>query len=1190
MADNILGFIATIDTTNLRAGLSQVKEAIGQAKQQFETSTSSLEKWQKSSEGVGAKLEQLNTVLKAQQKSVEAYENEIKRVSEKEGDHSKQLELLEKKLQTAKNAVERTKASIETYSKSFDTLKKKEQEENSQNSKLNKALEEQKNKLKELENQYKSAVLQNGKYSKEAKTIATEVKKATKELKAQEKQVESLEKDFKKLTNTSEKYAKAGKTILKSVAALGAAFMGAVAGLTSAAESTEEFRQNQIRLAESFSKVGLSAETLNKQYEKLYKILGDDSQTTEALTYLSQFVETEQELNDWTNVLTGTFAKFGKSMPTQELAKNINQAIQTAEVSGQLADAIKQTGGDVETFKNMLSLMNDEEEREQFILMELSSTFGELGTAYEKNNEKIIASNEANLKYQKSLAKIGELGASVKTSLVNLKAQALEKLYPLIEKTVNFVTNHFTAVASIVGTITAIGGALLTVTASIKAYNTIVKVAKALQTAWNTALASNPIGLIITAIAGLTAGIVLLIKNWDKVKEVALSCWQAIKEAWGSAKDFFTNIGDGIVSIFTSAWETIKEAWSSVGDFFRNIGDNIKGFFENAWNGIKRIWEAPGEFFAEVGNKIIEAFKNIPKRFLELGKEIATNLKDGIVDTWNSLKGGVENILYGTTRTDLVVEDTGARAEEVLEQAKKDYEKKIKELSDKYGLTEGVVLSFATSKDQTWEELEASLQELSNKSQKTSEQIQEQTETTSSFIKSVYNSLASEVTALANTTFDDLEKYDEAHQERALTSEENFVREMLSKLKARYEEEKNLAKNSDEQNELKKKYASQLETITSYYNSWEAKSGQTNEEIKKDISDLQSEFTLSLSKVDTAIDKNTQSWQDKFKSTMSSVSNTVSKYTSKITSYISQITSLLNDMWQQQIDNIDNDWEAYEDEYEKKKEQAETENEEELERIEKQYEAQLELLETQRDAELDENAKAYQEGLIDDKQYFANKYKIMAKYNDKEEKAALEKDATVSDSGRQLTDYLKQLEDEKLAKEQEMLKAKNEAARKQFEAQKANDIANVWIQSAVAILKAFADLGPIGGAIEMAIILALAGAQTAMIASKQFTPYTELAEGGIVDKPTHALIGEDGKEAVMPLKNNTEWISELAEKLNELQAKDFTIDNLRQRQQVINNYETSNNYNYEQNITSPKSLTRSEIYKDSKQLLSLKKY
>jgi phage-related protein len=44
-------------------------------------------------------------------------------------------------------------------------------------------------------------------------------------------------------------------------------------------------------------------------------------------------------------------------------------------------------------------------------------------------------------------------------------------------------------------------------------------------------------------------------------------------------------------------------------------------------------------------------------------------------------------------------------------------------------------------------------------------------------------------------------------------------------------------------------------------------------------------------------------------------------------------------------------------------------------------------------------------------------------------------------------------------------------------------------------------------------------------------PY--LAKGGIIDSPTLAMVGEAGKEAVMPLENNTGWIDLLADKLTQ---------------------------------------------------------
>lgn len=39
----------------------------------------------------------------------------------------------------------------------------------------------------------------------------------------------------------------------------------------------------------------------------------------------------------------------------------------------------------------------------------------------------------------------------------------------------------------------------------------------------------------------------------------------------------------------------------------------------------------------------------------------------------------------------------------------------------------------------------------------------------------------------------------------------------------------------------------------------------------------------------------------------------------------------------------------------------------------------------------------------------------------------------------------------------------------------------------------------------------------------------KLARGGIIDQPTIAMVGEAGREAVVPLENNTEWVGKMAE-------------------------------------------------------------
>lgn len=48
-----------------------------------------------------------------------------------------------------------------------------------------------------------------------------------------------------------------------------------------------------------------------------------------------------------------------------------------------------------------------------------------------------------------------------------------------------------------------------------------------------------------------------------------------------------------------------------------------------------------------------------------------------------------------------------------------------------------------------------------------------------------------------------------------------------------------------------------------------------------------------------------------------------------------------------------------------------------------------------------------------------------------------------------------------------------------------------------------------------------------------------LAKGGIVDSPTIAEIGEDGREAVIPLEKNTGWMRELARQITDYQANNM---------------------------------------------------
>lgn len=83
---------------------------------------------------------------------------------------------------------------------------------------------------------------------------------------------------------------------------------------------------------------------------------------------------------------------------------------------------------------------------------------------------------------------------------------------------------------------------------------------------------------------------------------------------------------------------------------------------------------------------------------------------------------------------------------------------------------------------------------------------------------------------------------------------------------------------------------------------------------------------------------------------------------------------------------------------------------------------------------------------------------------------------------------------------------------------------NGVLSTAVGIINGF--IGAINGAI--GVINAIPGVSISKL-DKLDVP--QFAKGGIVDSATLAVVGEAGKEAVVPLENNTEWIDELAKKI-----------------------------------------------------------
>lgn len=86
------------------------------------------------------------------------------------------------------------------------------------------------------------------------------------------------------------------------------------------------------------------------------------------------------------------------------------------------------------------------------------------------------------------------------------------------------------------------------------------KAATVAQTLLNVALKNNPIGWVVTAIAALTAGLVVAYKKCDWFR-------QMVDKAWGSVREFGVQIADHVVAVFKRLCEWIGQAWGFLKSF-----------------------------------------------------------------------------------------------------------------------------------------------------------------------------------------------------------------------------------------------------------------------------------------------------------------------------------------------------------------------------------------------------------------------------------------------------------------------------------------------------------------------------------------------------------------------------------------------------------------------------------------------
>ena len=434
-------------------------------------------------------------------------------------------------------------------------------------------------------------------------------------------------------------FGSAVKNIGKVGAALaGVSFAGITAGFIGMAEATEEYRRAMGKLNTAYQSVGFSSDVAQQAYSGFYSILGDTDTATEASQLLSQLARSQEDVSKWTKIAAGVSGKFGDSLPINSLVESANESLRTGKITGVLADALNWAGKVSEDQMNAkLAATNDTAKRAQIIMDTLADTYYGAADAFYANNKALIQARQNEVAMQKVTGALGEASVIAKGKLWELlgvasdgsvstgsvlewvmqkveafKAkietidvskyapmitEAVQKVQtgieiawkiisPILEQVVKHADVLIPAVLGVVTTISGVSivadvaGKVMTFVGTIKSVITTVKAAGGIMS-W---VASGPIGLIIAGIAAAVVVVVLLIKNFDKVKAVAQTVFGGIKTFITTLVDAFKSLGRQIKDAFWGAFNWVKQKIQPIIDWISDKISKIRSGFEKIGN------------------------------------------------------------------------------------------------------------------------------------------------------------------------------------------------------------------------------------------------------------------------------------------------------------------------------------------------------------------------------------------------------------------------------------------------------------------------------------------------------------------------------------------------------------------------------------------------------------------------------
>lgn len=664
-----------VDISELKKGITQANQQIRLANAEFKAASSGMEDWAGSTDGLSAKISQLEKVLDQENKKLEKLKEMHRLTAEEEGEHSKGAQELLIKINNQQAAINKTVAELGKYRNKLEDVRTQaarlsDSTEEVKNSyeKLEDSISGQEDDLEKLKKAYANVVLEQGKGSKEAKSLAKEIKslssetvKNKTEMKKAEQAADQLDKTLEDLDSQTQETGE-GFTVLRGAvatfvgnlaSAAASSIKDGITNLAGLAESTREYRGEMAKLDSAAQSNGYAIEYAQQKYKDLYGVLGDETAANTTVSNFMAMGTSTQNLDSLLNSSIGIWAKYGDSIPLDGLAESVNETTRVGQVTGTLADALNWAGVNEDKFNEQLAACSSEQERQQLVVDTLNGLYGDLSGSYQEANKSVIDANKANADYQDTLAKLGEKVEPVTTSVREGFNKVLEKVLelvnkgdvtqftdtidkgfsvltdkvlPKVEEGFQWILDNKEKIISGVAGIAAgfaafkISSAIISAVSTFQTLFSVVKTGTGVMKAFNLVVGINPVVLIVAGITALITVIVTLWNTSESFRNFWTGVWKNIQSAAGEAVD-------ALARFFT---ETIPEAWGSFTSWLSDFGSGILEFFSQLPGKI-------GKFLRELIADVISWKDEMISNAVDAGE----NFLDSIVSFFRQLPGKV---------------------------------------------------------------------------------------------------------------------------------------------------------------------------------------------------------------------------------------------------------------------------------------------------------------------------------------------------------------------------------------------------------------------------------------------------------------------------------------------------------------------------------------------------------------------